>query len=598
MKYIENKPYIFFSYAHTNGECALDIISRLEKNEFNVWYDEGIEVGTEYSDYIAEHIECCRVFVCVMNEEYINSRYCRDEIDFAINNDKDILVIYTKEQRHLNMPAGLKMRIARYQAVFLNRARSMDQFMEGLYDSVILRPCCLRKKEAPKAFAKKATVEIREERFEPTYEEKKTAARIIDMFSAFGVKVDEFCGIAVGPRVTRYEFKPGKKEKLSKIASLADDISLFLGGYHVRMICPIPGKAAFGIEVVEREKGFVDFNDVYGSEAVSLSEDPLKVALGKDLCSKDVCMPLSKMPHLLVGGRSGSGKTALLCAMILSIVKSCSPDEARVVLIDTKGGAFSPFRGSAHLLCPVVTDPKESLEILRELYEKVESRYKLFSEHLVRNIDAYNGITEKKLHRIVAFIDESSVIMSKYPKEFEETAMLIAQRGRAVGIHLVIATNDLSSKNVTGVLKANIPSRIVLAVKDAVESRTVIDVKGAERLLSKGDMLYCPLGANMPERIQGAYISPEEIEKEISSDNVREEKKKLSKDVYDALSAAVETGVASPALLQEKLGIGYAKALKLIKELEALEALGPSEGKGKPRRTLITKEDFQLFETE
>ncbi|MBE6587974.1 MAG: TIR domain-containing protein [Ruminococcaceae bacterium] len=598
MNFEENKPFIFFSYAHKNSQKAMAILKGLQDSGFNVWYDEGIEVGTEYSDFIAEHIECCRVFVCVMDEDYIASTYCRDEIDFAVNNRKEILIIYEKEIRDLNIPAGLKMRTARYQAVFLNRyGQNIRRFIEELRSALILRPCLLVKPEEPKV-EKKKKKKAEEPPFAPTYEQKKQAAQLIDLFSDFDLKVESFSGVCEGPRVTGYEFIPSKDQKLSEIASLADDFSLFLGRGHVRMICPIPGKKAFGMEIPNAKGSFVDFEEVYASEELQDPDDPLSVALGKDLYSRPLCMELSKMPHLLIGGAEGSGKTSLINTMIMSIIKSNSPDEVRLILADPKGGQLSAFESLPHLLMPVIQDPRECISALFELYEKCVGRYKLFSESMVRTLDAYNEISDNKLPRIVVFIDEASLILKAARDDFETAVCNIAQRGRAAGIHIVMATGDLSSKSIPTMIKANIPSRIALKTGSETESRAVIDQKGAERLMSKGDMLYCPLGANAPIRAQASFIPLEKLSEMLPKKKAETSKKKVSGDVYRAITAAVEEGAVTTKIIRTRLEVGEAKALRLIKELEALEILAPAEKRGHPRKVLISKEDLTLFEEE
>lgn len=598
MKFSENKPYIFFSYAHKNAERSLEIIKKLEEHGYNVWFDEGIEVGTEYSDYIAEHIECCRVFVCVINENYLNSRFCLDEIGFALDNHKEVLMIYEDEIRNLSIPAGLKMRTGRHQAVFINRSRSMDAFYEELFASSILKPCLTDPKtEAVEKKVEKKPVQKKEEVvFDPTYEQKKKAAQLIDIFAMFGVKIDAFCGIADGPAVTRYEFIPGEKTKLAKIAELRDDISLALGGGYVRMICPIPGKGAIGIEVPKDDRETVDFEEIYESEEFSRCPDKLALALGKDMYSKPYCVQLSRMPHILIGGEAYSGKTSVLTSMILSIIMRNSPEEVKIVLMDPKGCQFTPFINSSHLLRAVINNERECLTVLADILDKCDSRQKLFSEAAVRTLDAYNSVAENKLPRIVVFIDEASPIAAAKAGEFERFVMGIAQKGRPCGIHLVIATSDLSPKTVSGMIKAMIPTRLALRVRGLIESRTIIDQAGAERLSGKGDMLFCPIGANAPLRIQAAYVSPERAAQLVPARCEMIEKKKVSPIVYDALTAAVECGGVSSLLLQQKLNIGYSKALKLIKELEALEVLAPVEKRGQPRRVLINRDDLLFYE--
>ncbi len=599
MKFSENKPYIFFSYAHREAEKSLEIIKKLEDQGYNVWYDEGIEVGTEYSDYIAEHIECCRVFVCVMNENYIASRYCLDEIGYALDNHKEVLIIYEDEIKKLNIPAGLKMRTGRHQAVFMNRSRNKDDFYRELFGAAILKPCFINEEKTEKAevkVEKKVEDKKEEPEFCPTYEQKKKAAQLIDLFAMFGVKIDSFCGIADGPSVTRFEFIPGEKTKLAKIAELRDDISLALGGGYVRMICPIPGKGAIGIEVPKNNPEIVDFEEIYESEEFAECKDKLGFVLGKDLYGAPYCVELSRMPHLLIGGEPFSGKTSILRNIILSIIRRNLPEEAKIILMDPKGCQFTPFINSSHLYRGIINNENECLTVLSEILYKCDSRLKLFSEAGVRTVDAYNSVSENKLPRIVIFIDEAAPIASAKPAEFERLVCGIAQKGRPCGIHLVIATADISSKTLTGFIKAMIPSRIALRVRGMIESRTIIDQMGAERLCGKGDMLFCPIGGNVPLRIQAAYVSSERAAELVPARCEMAPKKKVTPIVYDAIATAVECGGISSLLLQQKLNIGYSKALKLIKELEALEILAPVEKRGQPRRVLIDRDALLGYE--
>lgn len=583
MKFDKTKPYIFFSYAHKDSGVGMQIIKGLQKANFNLWYDEGIEVGTEYSDFIAEHIEGCKVFVCLMDENYVESRYCRDEIDFALNNTGiEILIIYKNEFKDLKIPAGLKMRTSRYQAVFLNRFGSMDKFFDSLFKADILSPC--NEELAKKTSSEKVKFTVYEENgFEPTFEQKKNAEHIIDTYALFGIKIEAFTGVAQGPRVTRYEFRPEGGEKLSKIADLADDIALCLGAAgSVRLICPIPGKSAFGIEIPNADEKTVEFEEVFTSNEFKKSEDPLCVVLGKDIEGRNVLIELSRAPHLLIGGQTCSGKTAVITNMAVSLIKNSAPDAVKLLLIDPKNCEYVAFGGSKHLLCPVVTDPVKGIEALKGLVDEIGTRLSLFAEHNVRDITAYNRISNAPIHRIVAFVDEFS-LLADASNEFEMTACRIAQMGRAAGVHLVLATGEISNRVVSGMLKANIPSRIALSVTNAMESRIIIDTIGAHRLLLRGDMLYTSIVSPKPQRVQNAYIDPDKLPEILAFD-----KESVSTDtdplLTGALKIAEECGAISPSLLERRLDVNYNKALKIIKKLDEAGHLLPSEGRGKPRR--------------
>jgi len=598
MEFQDNKPYIFFSYAHKDAELSLKIIKALTDAKFNIWYDEGIEVGTEYSDYIAEHIECCRVFVCVMDENYLESEYCRDEINFAVDNHKEILIIYPKEIRELNIPAGIRMRTSRYQAVFYKRSKNFEGFIGELCESKILSVCSLLEKTPAQKLEKKVKKPAEPEVFEPTYEQQKKAAQIIDTFALFGIKVEAFTGVFEGPRVTRYEFRPDAGVKLAKIASLSDDMALTLSAGQIRMICPIPGKAAFGIEIPNGKEEKVDLDEILASEEYAEKADPLKIALGRDISSKPVCMELSRMPHLLVGGQAFSGKQSLFHTMIMSLMHNNTPEDLRLLIIDPRKGELSVYSESPYLLRPVITEPREAIDALLEIMDKVDSRLKLFSERGIRTLDAYNGCTSDTLPRIVVFISEMRNLIEESGAEFEMTVCNIAQRARAAGIHMVLATAEPGPKNVPGMIKANIPSRICLSVTEAVDSRTIIDHQGAEKLLPRGDMLYCPIGAMTAMRVQAAYIPYDEValRVKVKAEGFVPEKKEISADAYEAVLLGLRFGALSAALIQQKLGFGYNKALRILKELEALEIISAKSVRGQPRKMRITEKELLNFQ--
>lgn len=583
MAFDSSKPYIFFSYAHKNSDVGLQIIKQMQKNKFNLWYDEGIEVGTEYSDYIAEHIEGCKVFVCLMDENYIESRYCRDEIDFALNqNGTDILIIYNKELRDMKIPAGLKMRTARYQAVFLNRFPNIEKFISSLLKADILSPC---NTALAKAKEKPELIVYEESGFNPTYQQKKKAEKIADTYALFGIKIEAFTGVSEGPRVTRFEFRPAEGQKLSKIKDLADDISLALGEGQIRIIGPIPGKQAFGIEVPNEAPQNVEFEEVFSSDAFKKSEDKLCVVLGKDVEGDYQVIELSRMPHLLIGGQSYAGKTTLLHCMVLSLIRNTSHEEVKLLLMNPKKSDFSVYGKSKHLYKPVLTNEKECLTSLGELVTEMTRRIELFSQSGVRDIKAYNQKSDNPLCRIVVIVDEMFLIAEQSFRDFEMHISRLAQGGRPAGIHLVLATNNMSSKVITGIVKASIPSRIALSVNSIMDSRTVIDMRGAEKLMLKGDMLYHPIGEAKPIRVQGAYVAPDRIADLIAFDCVDENTSdRKDEDLEKALELAKQYGAISPSLLEQRMQIDYQKALRIIRKLDEANCLEPSEGRGKPRK--------------
>ncbi len=347
--------------------------------------------------------------------------------------------------------------------------------------------------------------------------EREMADRIMELYSHFNIKIEALLGVLSGPRVTRFEFQVTPNTKTSKITQLRDDISLLLSVPKVRLICPIPGKTAFGIEVPNGTDRSVTFDEVFTSDTFARSSDKLCMVLGKNLTNDNVCLELSRAPHVLIGGQAGSGKTTVLKNMIVSLICSNAPSEAKLLLVDSPKQAFAVFKNSDHLLEPILYDAQAAIDSLERLVEECVSRYRLFQSHSVRNIDTYNSAAEQPLPRILAIVDEMSFLTNHNLRDFELAVSRIAQVGRAAGIHLVLATNDLTAKNITGIIKANIPTRIALSVSTPIESRTIMDSCDAECLLLKGDMLLCDSILNKPQRIQAAYLTNEEIQKKMNN---------------------------------------------------------------------------------
>lgn len=347
-------------------------------------------------------------------------------------------------------------------------------------------------------------------------EQKEIAEQIIDIYSRFGVKIGNLISVTEGSRISRYEFSLSPDTKISKITMLRDDISLMLSVPKVRLICPVPNKMAFAIEVPNKTEKFVEFDELLKSGAFKSSTDELNIALGKNLSNANVCLELSKSPHLLIGGSSCSGKTTLLKSIICSLILNNSPSDVKLLLIAPKKDEFEIFEKSRHLLLPMISDKDEAFEALNNLFKECEERIKLFAEHSVRNINAYNNKAENKLPKIVAVIDEFSFLTSYKLRDFETIISRLAQIGRMSGIHLVTSTKELTPKNVTGIIKANIPTRIALSTQNATESRTIMDACDAECLLLKGDLLLCN-NINKPVRIQAPYITDEQIKNLINT---------------------------------------------------------------------------------
>lgn len=434
-----------------------------------------------------------------------------------------------------------------------------------------------------------------------------------ETLESFAVKA-KVTQVSKGPAVTRYEVQPAPGVKVSRIVSLADDIALAMAASDVRIEAPIPGKAALGIEVPNKEVSLVHLRELLETKEFIQSPSPLTVALGKGIAGQVVVADLTQMPHLLIAGATGAGKSVCLNTLIISILFKSGPDMVKFVLIDPKMVELTTYNDIPHLACPVVTDAKKAAATLRWLIREMERRYEALAMVGVRDIARYNSIVkfneEKKgrLPYIVVVIDELVDLMMVAPVDVEDAICRLAQMARAAGIHLVVATQRPSVDVITGLIKANIPSRISFAVSSQVDSRTILDVAGAEKLLGRGDMLFCPVGSNKPIRLQGAYLSDREVEAVVeylkkqgvpSMDEIPVEVTPYEEtfgDDDELLPQAVEilfrAGHASISLLQRRLKIGYARAARLIDIMERRGIVGPFEG-SKPRAILMTFDQYR-----
>lgn len=427
--------------------------------------------------------------------------------------------------------------------------------------------------------------------------------------------------VSCGPSVTRYELEPAPGVKVSRIVNLSDDLALKLATSGIRIEAPIPGKAAIGIEVPNKEFIGVPFREIAESQPFQTAASKLTVGLGKDIAGQPVIADLGKMPHLLVAGATGSGKSVCINTLITSILFRAKPDEVKFILIDPKMVEFAAYDGISHLMAPVVTDAKKAAGALNWAVREMERRYAMFAAESVRDISRFNEVsTEPPLPAIVIIIDELADLMMVAPVDVEDAICRLAQKARAAGIHLILATQRPSVNVITGTIKANIPSRISFAVASQVDSRTILDMGGAEKLLGKGDMLYYPVGASKPKRVQGAFISdgeiasviqhikeqdrvqkeehvifPDMVEKNTSSDRATMEDELLEKAIFTVL----ETGQASASMLQRKFRIGYTRAGRLIDIMEEMKIIGPNAG-SKAREILMTSQQVQntYFNTE
>ena len=441
------------------------------------------------------------------------------------------------------------------------------------------------------------------------------ATKLQKTLYSFGVQA-KVENVSVGPAITRYELKPAEGVRVSKIANLSDDIALNLAAETIRIEAPIPGKQAVGIEIPNKE-------DVVESDAFQDSKSKLSVALGKDVAGNMEIADIAKMPHALIAGATGSGKSVCINTIITSIIYKAKPSEVKFVMVDPKVVELSVYNGIPHLLIPVVTDPKKAAGALAWAVQEMDNRYNVFAEKGVRDLKGYNALAEKEgigtLPQIVIIIDELADLMMVAAKEVEDSICRLAQKARAAGMHLIIATQRPSVDVITGIIKANIPSRIAFAVSSQVDSRTILDQVGAEKLLGKGDMLFYPSGAPKPVRVQGAFVSDEEVEKIVSFvksngvatynediletiENSNKTEKELVQEqedddgtdpfLMDAIDVVVETGQASTSFIQRKFKVGYARAGRIIDQMEERGVISGYQG-SKPRQVLMSLEKLQ-----
>ena len=459
---------------------------------------------------------------------------------------------------------------------------------------------------------------------------KEKAGILVDTLNSFGVTV-RITGISRGPSVTRYEIQSAAGVKVSKITGLADDIALSLAAQGVRIEAPIPGKPAIGIEVPNSHKDTVSLREILESDNFRNASSKLAFAVGRDIAGNCIVGDIARLPHMIIAGATGSGKSVCTNSIIMSILYHASPDEVKLILIDPKIVEFTVYEGIPHLLIPVVTDPKKAAGALNWAVQEMQRRYSLFAENSVRDLSDYNTMASQPdselepLPQIVVIIDELADLMMTTSKEVEDAICRLAQKARAAGMHLIIATQRPTTDIITGLIKANIPSRIALSVRSQVDSRTILDTGGAEKLLGHGDMLYLPNGKIKPVRVQGCFTSTKEIEKTVSfikaqtqtqySDDIMEQVEQSipvvkseqkpaqtqnndlpepgsDEDILErAIEVVVEAGQASTSSLQRRLKLGYDRAARMMDELEEMGVIGPYEG-AKPRKVLMTKEQF------
>lgn len=449
----------------------------------------------------------------------------------------------------------------------------------------------------------------------------ENAQKLQDILKSFGIEATVI-HVSKGPTVTRYELQPKPGIKVSKIVGLSDDIAMGLAASGVRIEAPIPGKGAVGIEIPNKETSPVFLREVIESEKFSKGNQKLAIALGKDISGEPIIGDMTRFPHVLIAGATGSGKSVCINSLIVSLLYKYTPEEVRLIMVDPKMVELSVYNGIPHLLIPVVTDPKKAAGALNWAVNEMTRRYKLFADNSVKNIDGYNDLKAKgkidtKLPYIVIIVDELADLMMVAANEVENYVMRLAQMARAAGMHLVIATQRPSVDVITGVIKANIPSRISFAVSSYVDSKTILDQSGAEKLLGKGDMLYCPVGVQKAKRVQGAFISEEEVESIVEHIKIVQEEVEYDENIInhiesnlnpdhsgsddtdelfsEAARIVIENGQASTSFIQRRMRIGYNRAARIVEEMELKGVISGPDG-AKPRKVLWTMDDLRASE--
>ena len=553
--------------------------------------------------------------VAAIKAEMENAKPTEEQMDDA-KKDPQLEALINRAMQ--SDPANAKEKKQQNQEIAAAEQQRITELMEDIEIPPYTFPTVNLLKDIPHTDSADITEELR-----------NNADLLVNTLQSFGVQA-RVIDISRGPAVTRYELQPGAGVKISKIAGLADDIALNLAAGGVRIEAPIPNKAAVGIEVPNRNVDVVSIKELIDSDEFRSAKSSLTVALGRDISGRVAVADLAKMPHLLIAGSTGSGKSVCINSMIISLLYKSSPEEVRLLMVDPKVVELGIYNGIPHLLVPVVTDPRKAAGALNWAVSEMLKRYKAFAENGVRDIKGYNELAEtrgdlEKMPKVVIIIDELADLMMAAPGEVEDAICRLAQMARAAGMHLVIATQRPSADVITGLIKANIPSRVAFAVSSSIDSRIILDTGGAEKLLGRGDMLYSPIGCQKPSRIQGCFVSDKEVEdvvkfikdggtaaydEEILDDieklAAQEKGKKGSASAdsgegggFDdkdemlpaAIECVVEMGQASTSLLQRRLKLGYARAARIIDQMEEMGIVGPFEG-SKPRQVLITKEQW------
>ena len=660
--YEGKEKYIFISYAHLDSKRVLPIVEAMDAAGFRVWYDDGIEAGSEWPEYIAEHLIGSDVIIYFITQSSVESQNCAREINYAISKKKRILTVYLED---VVLSPGMDMQLGTLQAIYRNKFDSDEAMTAAIIRAKIIQgtkrdiassnemgnafsgiplasrgaPATVKTASpAKKGTGKKAvkndgnvsatyipisTVLSLDLSPEDKEEVDKDAKTISDTLALFNVEAS-IVGVERGPQVTRYEIKPSKDVRVKKIIDLSFDFALALCKENVRIEAPIPGKSTIGLEVPNKLRRTVRLFELMDTANFSLRSSKTSVFIGKDVSGNTVVADVSKFPHALVCGATGTGKSVCIHSIIASILTRSSADEVKFILIDPKTVEFRAYNGIPNLLVPVITDAKHAAGALRWVTDEMERRYGILAANGLRNIDAYNEAAAsnremgKPIPKIIIVIDELADLMIQVKEQIEDSIMRIAQKARAAGIHLIIGTQRPSIHVLTPVIKANIPTRIACKVSTYADSRVVLDMAGAERLIGSGDMLYVPTGSPFPIRVQGAFISDAEIlemTEQIKSRSGEAEydaviieaindttarlfaDSRHSDDDEDPLYAkavdlAVENGTVSTSMIQRKFLIGYGRAARIIDCMENAGIISGPDG-AKPRKVLITRQDLK-----
>lgn len=564
-------------------------------------------------DDATEHEE--RVPLSVRQKRVVDTYNGVESEDVVTDTSEEITQVVAKVTEKEAEPEKIKMTAEETKAEIESVKQEIEDTIEIIEEESYQFPPITLLKEQKKDNGASVSNEL-----------ESTANRLVEILRSFGVET-KLMDISRGPTVTRFELQPCAGVKISKITNLADDIALGLAAAGVRIEAPIPNKAAVGIEVPNKVCNTVSVREIIESAAFTNSKSKLTVAMGKDIAGNPIVTDIARMPHGLIAGQTGSGKSVCINSIIMSILYKAAPDEVKMLMIDPKVVELGIYNGIPHLLVPVVTDPRKASGALGWAVTEMERRYRLFADNNVRDLVGFNRLCEldcelQKLPQIVIIIDELADLMITAPGEVEDSINRIAAKARAAGMHLLIATQRPSVDVVTGVIKANVPTRIAFAVASQVDSRTILDIGGAEKLLGRGDMLFNPVGASKPARLQGCFVSDEEVEAVVEfikgnrssnySEEIQGEIDRLSvaqkkgkgnaadeaegTDAEDpmlkeAIRAVVEMGQASTSFLQRKLKLGYSRAARIMDQMEAKGVIGPFEG-AKPRQILITMDEL------